>query len=295
MGPPPCFLVNSGEAKKNREIGWRPHFPRKKRKSMRRIGQKFQELKTAGAKAFIPFIVAGDPDLETTVRLVPELQRAGSHIVELGIPFSDPVADGPTIQRAGARALRHQYGFPDYLQAIKAIRRNSDVPLLLFSYFNPIFRYGLDSLARDARSAGIDGVLVTDMTPEESGPYCACMEANEIDCVFLVAPTSSDERIAKIAACSRGFVYIVSRTGVTGAQQDLSTSVSPTVAHVRSHTQLPVAVGFGISRPEHVHAVWKIADGAVVGSAIVSEMERINNPQQIPSQSADFCRWLTGS
>ncbi len=259
---------------------------------MRRIGQKFQELKTAGAKAFIPFIVAGDPDLETTVRLVPELQRAGSHIIELGIPFSDPVADGPTIQRAGARSLRHRYGFPDYLQAIKAIRRVSDVPLLLFSYFNPIFQYGLDSLARDARSAGIDGVLVTDMTPEESGQYCACMEAQEIDCIFLVAPTSGDERIAKITACSRGFIYIVSRTGVTGAQQDLSSAISPTVARVRNHTQLPVAVGFGISRPEHVRAVWEIADGAVVGSAIVSEMERINNPQQIPSQIVDFCRWL---
>ncbi len=259
---------------------------------MRRIEQKFQELKTAGAKAFIPFIVAGDPDLETTVRLVPELQRAGSHIVELGIPFSDPVADGPTIQRAGARALRHHYGFPDYLQAIKYIRRDCDVPLLLFSYFNPIFRYGLDSLARDARSAGIDGVLVTDMTPEESGQYCVCMEANEIDCVFLVAPTSSDQRIAKIAACSRGFVYIVSRTGVTGEQRDLSSSVFPTVARVRSHTQLPVAVGFGISRPEHVRAVWEAADGAVVGSAIVSEMERIDSPRQIPSQIANFCRWL---
>jgi tryptophan synthase alpha chain len=259
---------------------------------MRRIGQKFQELKTAGAKAFIPFIVAGDPDLETTVRLVPELQRAGSHIVELGIPFSDPVADGPTIQRAGARALRHRYGFRDYLQAIKTIRRNSDVPLLLFSYFNPIFQYGLDSLARDAHAAGIDGVLVTDMTPEEGGQYCACMDAHEIDCVFLVAPTSGDERIAKITACSRGFVYIVSRTGVTGAQQDLSSAISPTVARVRRHTRLPVAVGFGISRPEHVRSVWDIADGAVVGSAIVSEMEKINNPQQIPSRVADFCRWL---
>jgi len=259
---------------------------------MRRIGQKFQELTTTGAKAFIPFIVAGDPDLETTIRLVPELQRAGSHIIELGIPFSDPVADGPTIQRAGARALRHHYGFSDYLEAIQAIRRESDVPLLLFSYFNPIFRYGLDSLARNAHIVGIDGVLVTDMTPEESSQYCACMEAHEIDCIFLAAPTSSDERIAKIAACSRGFIYIVSRTGVTGAQQDLSNSISPTVTRVRRHTSLPVAVGFGISKPEHVRAVWEIADGAVVGSAIVSEMEKISSPQQIPSQIAAFCRWL---
>lgn len=262
---------------------------------MRRISQKFQELKIENRKAFIPFIVAGDPDLETTIRLVPELERAGSHVVELGIPFSDPVADGPTIQRAGARALRHQYGFKDYLQAVRAIRQVSEIPLLLFSYFNPIFRYGLDPLARDAHAAGIDGILVTDITPEEGDEYCACTEANELDCVFLVAPTSNDERIARIAARSRGFIYIVSRTGVTGAQQDLSNMVAPTIARVRSQTQIPVAVGFGISRPEHVRAVWEVADGAVVGSAIVSEMEKISNPKEIPSHVAKFCRWLNSS
>jgi tryptophan synthase alpha chain len=260
---------------------------------MRRIGEKFKDLKSAGNKAFIPFIMAGDPDLETTVRLVPELERAGSHVVELGIPFSDPVADGPTIQRAGARALRHQYKLRDYLQAVKDIRKVSEVPLLLFSYFNPIFQYGLEPLAHDAREAGIDGVLVTDMTPEESGSYCATMEAGNLDCVFLVAPTSSDERVAKIAACSRGFIYIVSRTGVTGAQQDLSSSVAPTVARVRRHSALPVAVGFGISRPEHLRAVWEVADGAVVGSAIVSEMEKTTDPRDLPAQIAGYCRWLT--
>jgi tryptophan synthase alpha chain len=261
---------------------------------MRRIGKKFLELERTGAKAFIPFIVAGDPDLETTVQLVPELERAGSDIIELGIPFSDPVADGPTIQRAGSRALRHQYRIGDYLQAVKTIRKSSGVPLLLFSYFNPVLQYGLDALARDARAAGIDGILVTDMTPEESDQYSASMEANELDCIFLVAPTSSEERIAKITACSRGFVYIVSRTGVTGAQQDLSGSVSRTVVRVRKCTSLPVAVGFGISRPEHVRAIWEIADGAVVGSAIVSEMEKVKNPHDLPRQIAHFCLWLTG-
>jgi tryptophan synthase alpha chain len=259
---------------------------------MRKIGQKFRELGAVGKKAFIPFIMAGDPDLETTVRLVPQLEHAGCHIVELGIPFSDPVADGPTIQRAGARALRHRYGFSDYLQAVKSIRQFSEVPLLLFSYFNPILQYGLESLARDARSAGIDGVLVTDITPEEGDQYCACMDANDLDCVFLVAPTSGEERIAKITACSRGFVYVVSRTGVTGEQQELSNSIVPTVERVRSHASLPVAVGFGISRPEHVHAVWKVADGAVVGSAIVSEMEKTDNLHELPSRIANFCRWL---
>jgi tryptophan synthase alpha chain len=260
---------------------------------MRRITQKFQDLREAGQKAFIPFIMAGDPDLDATVRLVPELERAGCHIIELGIPFSDPVADGPTIQRAGARALRHRYGISDYLQAVKSIRKSSEVPLLLFSYFNPIFQYGLAALACDAHAAGIDGVLVTDMIPEESGSYCACMGANELDCVFLVAPTSGEDRIARIAACSRGFVYIVSRTGVTGEQQELSDAISPTVARVRRCTSLPIAVGFGISRPEHVRAVWSIADGAIVGSAIVSEMEKAaEDPRELPSKIANFCRWL---
>ncbi len=261
---------------------------------MRRISQKFRELGAAGQKAFIPFIMAGDPDLETTVRLVPELERAGCHIIELGIPFSDPVADGPTIQRAGARALRHQYGLSDYLEAVKSIRRTSEVPLLLFSYYNPIFQYGLELLAVDARAAGIDGLLVTDMIPEESDSYCACMNASDLDCVFLAAPTSGDERIARIAACSRGFVYVVSRTGVTGEQQELSSAVAPTVARVRGCSSLPVAVGFGISRPEHVRAVWNIADGAVVGSAIVSEMEKTADSRALPSRIAAFCHWLNG-
>jgi tryptophan synthase alpha chain len=259
---------------------------------VRRIGQKFQELWTRKEKAFIPFIMAGDPDLETTIRLVPELERAGSHIIELGIPFSDPVADGPTIQRSSTRSLKHRYGLSDYLQAIAAIRLDTNVPLLLFSYYNPIFQYGLESLARDARAAGVDGILITDVTPEESEQYCSCMEMNDLDCVFLAAPTSSAARIAKIAACSRGFVYVVSRTGVTGVQQQLSDTVLPTVERVRKHTQLPVAVGFGISKPEQVRAVWEISDGAVVGSAIVAEIEKVEDSRELPSRIANFCRWL---
>jgi tryptophan synthase alpha chain len=261
----------------------------------RRIGQTFQELNARGKKAFIPFIMAGDPDLETTIRLVPELERAGSHIIELGVPFSDPVADGPAIQRAGMRALHHGYKMADYLKAVEAIRRSTHVPIILFSYFNPVFQYGLESLARDAQSAGVDGILVTDIIPEEGDEYCACMDARGLDCIFLAAPTSGEERIARIAECSRGFVYVVSRTGVTGVQQELSGSILPTVDRVRKFTRLPVAVGFGISRPEQVQAIWKIADGAVVGSAIVSEMEKIRDPLELPSRIGDFCRHLTGS
>jgi len=261
----------------------------------RRIADKFQDLKARGSKAFIPFIMAGDPDLETTIRLVPELERAGSHIIELGIPFSDPVADGPTIQRAAARALRHRYGMSDYFRAVEGIRRETGVPLLLFSYFNPIYQYGIESLARDARAAGVDGVLVTDMIPEESGLYCACMDSHDLDCIFLVAPTSSAERVARIAECSRGFIYVVSRAGITGAREQLSAAILPTVERVRKCTRLPVAVGFGISRPEHVRAVWEISDGAVVGSAIVAEMERVADPREIPSAVGSFCRHLLAS
>jgi tryptophan synthase alpha chain len=261
----------------------------------RRIEAKFRELKSHGAKAFIPFVVAGDPDLETTVKLIPELERAGSNVIELGIPFSDPVADGPTIQRAASRALKHRYKLSDYLNAVETVRRESDVPILLFSYFNPIYQYGLELLARDAHAAGIDGILVTDITPEESEQYCACMDQNEIDCVFLAAPTSGEERIAAITKCSRGFVYVVSRTGVTGARQQLSSEILPTVECVRKHTALPVAVGFGISQPEQVHAIWKIADGAVVGSAIVAVMEQAVDSRIIPSKVGEFCRWLIGT
>lgn len=261
---------------------------------VRRIGEKFKELKSRGEKAFIPFIMAGDPDLETTIRLVPELERSGSHIVELGIPFSDPVADGPTIQRAGARALRHGYSMADYLKAIEAIRLQTGVPLLLFSYYNPIFRYGIDALTRDARLAGVDGILVTDITPEESEEYCACMEKHSLDPVFLAAPTSSAKRIEKIAACSKGFIYVVSRAGVTGAQQQLSDTVGPTVQRVRKLTELPVAVGFGISHPDQVQAVWQVCDGAVVGSAIVGAMENVQDPSRLLPEIGTFCKWLTG-
>jgi len=260
----------------------------------RRIGTMFADLKARGKKAFIPFIMAGDPDLDTTVQLVPELERAGAHVIELGIPFSDPVADGPTIQRAAARALQHQYRLADYLQAVKTIRRTSNVPLMIFSYYNPIYQYGLESFARAAHSSGVDGILITDITPEESEPYRSRMDDHALDCIFLAAPTSGEERIARIAACSKGFVYVVSRAGVTGAQQQLSDTILPTIERVRKYTTLPVAVGFGISQPEQVRAIWDIADGAVVGSAIVSEMEKISDPRGIPSGVGAFCRWLVG-
>lgn len=258
------------------------------------IGETFQKLRERGEKAFIPFVTAGDPDLESTISLVPELARTGSDIVELGIPFSDPVADGPTIQRSSERALRRGYRLADYLEAVRAIRTKTAVSLILFSYYNPLYQYGLEKLAHDAHAAGIDGILATDMIPEESRAYCAVLARVGLDPVFLVAPTSTEERIAKIARCSRGFIYLVSRTGVTGAREALSESIVPTLQLVRAHTDLPVAVGFGISRPEHVQAVWAVADGAVVGSAIVALMEQCKSPHEILARVPQFCRWLSG-
>ena len=258
-----------------------------------KIAETFQRLRNDGRKAFIPFVTAGDPDLETTVALVRELECSGSHVVELGIPFSDPLADGPVIQRASERALRHGYRLADYLAAVREIRTRSAVPIVLFSYFNPILQYGLERLAGDAAAAGVDGVLVTDVTPEEADEYCACMSRHGLDPIFLVAPTSSPGRVTRILSCCRGFVYVVSRTGVTGARVQLSDDVLPTVSRVRAQSDLPVAVGFGISQPEHVRSVWEIADGAVVGSAIVAEIEQHANSAGMVARIGEFCRWLT--
>jgi tryptophan synthase alpha chain len=259
---------------------------------LRTIGRKFAALQNRGQKAFIPFITAGDPDLETTVQLVLELERAGSHIVELGIPFSDPVADGPTIQRSSERALAHGYRIADILSAVSAIRRCSEIPIVLFSYFNPILQYGVEGLAQDASRAGVNGVLVTDMTPEEGTDYCACMDRHGLDTIFLAAPTSDAGRLTRIAACTRGFLYLVSRTGITGESTSLSDTLAPSVERVRRHTDLPVAVGFGISTPEQVRAVWNLADGAVVGSSIVAQIEKLRGDPDLLSKVGSFCRWL---
>ncbi len=258
------------------------------------IESTFRRLREQGTGALIPFVTAGDPDLEITIRLVPEMARAGADIVELGIPFSDPLADGPTIQRSSERALRRGYRMADFLEAVRAIRARTDVPLVLFSYCNPLYQYGLERLARDARAAGIDGILATDMTPEESADYRSVLADSGLDPIFLVAPTSTDERIAKIVSCSRGFVYLVSRTGVTGAREALPETIAPTLRRVRAHTDLPVAVGFGISRPEHVQAVWAAAEGAVVGSAIVALMEQCTDAEEILARVPEFCRHLAG-
>ena len=262
---------------------------------MTRIEKRFAHLRAEQRKAFIPYITAGDPTLDVTLELVLSLERAGADIVELGVAFSDPIADGPVIQRASERALRNGVNLPGVLKLGERIRCKSEIPLLLFSYFNPLFSYGLDKLARDAAKAGFDGVLASDLTVEESQAFMRAMAEAGLNTVFLVAPTSSPERMKKIAEASNGFLYAVSRTGVTGEQQELAPDLRAFLQALRSYTKSPIAVGFGISRPEHVRAVWQEADAAVVGSSIVKEIEQhIGKPDLVQRVSA-FASWLKGS
>jgi len=262
------------------------------RTGVSRINAAFNNLRAEGRRGFIPYITAGDPDLETTRALVPELARAGATLIELGIPFSDPVADGPVIQRASERALRKGVGLSDVLGLLADARRETDVPVILFSYFNPLLQYGVERLASDAARAGADGILATDLVPEESADFNAVLKGHGLDQIFLVAPTTSDARLRMIAGRASGFVYAVSRAGVTGARTDLSAEAARLVERVRAVTDLPVAVGFGISSPEHVAEVWRYADAAVVGSALVSEIEKHAGQPDLVARVGAFARGL---
>jgi tryptophan synthase alpha chain len=260
-----------------------------------RIERKFAHLKSEGRKGFIPYITAGDPSLDTTVQLVLALEKAGADVIELGVPFSDPIADGPVIQRATERALKNGVTLHKVLQLGENIRRKSEVPLVLFSYFNPLLNYGLDKLAHDAVKMGFDGVLASDLTVEESESYVRIMQGAGLNTVFLAAPTSSPERMKKIAKASNGFLYAVSRTGVTGEQQQLAGDLKAFLQTLRTHTNSPIAVGFGISQPEHVRAVWQEADAAIVGSSIVKEIEQHIGKPDLVDRVAAFAGWLKGS
>lgn len=253
-----------------------------------RINQTFAELRSQNRKGFIPFITAGDPDLETTRKLIGELARVGSTLIELGIPFTDPMADGPVIQRASERALQNAFGLEDVLRIVSEARKETDVPIILFSYFNPLLQFGVEKLAREARSAGIDGVLVTDLVPEEAGEFSTVLKRNDLDMIFLIAPTSTDERLKLVAECASGFIYAVSRAGITGARAEMSVEAEKLVNRMRKFSDLPVAVGFGISTPEHVADVWRYADAAVVGSAIVSEIENAGSATGVVTQVGEF-------
>ncbi len=255
---------------------------------MSRIAETFAELRSKNRKGFIPFITAGDPDLDTTRKLIVELARVGSTLIELGIPFTDPMADGPVIQRASERALRLQFGLEDVLRVVSAARHETDIPIILFSYFNPLLQFGVERLAREARNAGIDGVLVTDMVPEEAGEFAGVLKQNELDMIFLIAPTSTDERLQLVAKRAGGFIYAVSRAGITGAREEMSAESEKLVRRMRTFSDLPIAVGFGISKPEHVADVWRYADAAVVGSAIVDRMEKAKDSTAVVKEIGDF-------
>ena len=246
--------------------------------SQSRISQRFAALRASGEMGIVAYITAGDPSFAATQQFVVAMAEAGVDVIELGVPFSDPLADGPTIQRASERALKNGATLAKVIDLVREIRNSkspaSEVPIVLFTYYNPIFQMGLEKFAAGSAAAGADGVLVTDITPEESGDYRRILAAHHLDTVFLGAPTSTDERLAKIAACSSGFLYLISRTGVTGAKDALPDDLPALLRRARSVTQLPIAVGFGISLPGHVSVLGGLVDAAVVGSALVSEIEK---------------------
>ena len=242
-----------------------------------RISKRFAELRTSGELGIVAYITAGDPSLDATLQFVLALAEAGADVIELGVPFSDPLADGPTIQRASERALKSGTTLAGILNLVRRIRQSSQVPLVLFSYYNPILQMGLEKFASAAAAAGADGVLATDLTPEESFDYRRIFSAHHLDTIFLGAPTSTDERLAKISACSSGFLYLISRTGVTGAKDALPDDLPSLLRRARAVTHLPIAVGFGISLPGHVSVLGGLADAAVIGSALVSEIEKASS------------------
>src|SRR5213080_4479694 len=242
-----------------------------------RISKRFAELRASGELGIVAYIVAGDPSLEASLKYVLALAEGGADSIELGVPFSDPLADGPTIQRASERALKSGTTLAGVIDLVRRIRKSTpparEVPLVLFSYYNPILQMGLEKFASSAAAAGADGVLATDLTPEESDDYRRILAAQHLDTIFLGAPTCTDDRLAKIAACSSGFLYLISRTGVTGAKDALPDDLPALLRRSRAVTQLPIAVGFGISLPGHVSVLGGLADAAVIGSALVSEIE----------------------
>jgi tryptophan synthase alpha chain len=255
---------------------------------MTRIGKLFESLKQQQRCGMIAYLTAGDPSPEVTPDLVAALERGGADLIELGVPFSDPIADGPVIQQAGDRAIAAGTNLAKVLQIATAIRKRSEIPLLLFTYLNPALRYGFERLARDAKAAGIDGCLLTDVSVEEARNYVSVMRESGLDTVFLAAPTSTDERLKLVAEYSSGFIYLVSRTGITGEQQSIAESALPLIERMRAHTSLPLAMGFGVSKPEHVAALAGHCEAVVIGSAIVRQIER--DPAKLEYFMRDLAR-----
>ena len=257
-----------------------------------RIGRRFAELRAKNEPALVAYITAGDPSLDDTVRLVAALERGGADVIELGVPFSDPIADGPVIMRGAERAIANGATLRGVLDCAAKIREQSEIPILLFSYLNPLMKYGFAKLATDAKAAGVDGVLMTDASVEEAEPYVKTIREAGLDTVFLAAPTSTPERLALVGRYSSGFVYLVSRTGVTGEQQQLSAQALPLVTAMRAQTELPLAVGFGIAKAADAEAVGRLADGVVVGSAFVRVIEKYAGTPEMETKLEELTREL---
>ncbi|MFC1807759.1 tryptophan synthase subunit alpha [Candidatus Omnitrophota bacterium] len=260
---------------------------------MNRIDKKFNELKREKKKAFIAYICAGDPDIDITKTLVLELDKAGVDIIELGVPFSDPLADGPTIQRASQRALKRKITIADILSLVKSLRGMTDIPLILMTYYNPVHYYGVKKFVKDAKASGVDGVIIPDLIPEEADELISVSRPLDFSTIFLAAPTSSKERIKLIAKKSRGFIYYVSLTGVTGARKSLPEDVRAHVKEIKKITDKPICIGFGVSSPKQIRELAKFSDGVIVGSAIISKIENLlNNRSLITKNVAKYVKSL---
>ena len=260
---------------------------------MSRISERFRMLREQGRKGLVPYVLAGDPDLETTRRLILELERSGADVIELGVPFTDPLADGPSIQAANERALATGVTLEQILAMVKELRAETDVPILLMTYYNPIFRAGLERVARTARESEVDGMLITDLPPEEAEEWKQAADAAGLDTIFLLAPTSNAERIRIAASIASGFIYCVSRTGVTGVQAELPEDLHGLLDRIREQTDQPIAVGFGVSTPEHVRQIGEWCDAAVVGSAVVNIIAR--EGRNAPEPVGQYIRALKGA
>jgi len=262
---------------------------------MNRIVERFARLKREGLKAFIVYIGAGDPNLEATRQLGLAFDQAGVDVLELGVPFSDPLADGLVNQLAAQRGLESGATPTRVLETVAAIRRDSQIPVVLYLYFNLIHRAGLERFIRDAANAGVDGLLALDLPPEEAGDYEALMRRADMCNIYLVAPTTPGQRMEKIVKRGAGFIYYVSREGVTGMQHQVAANLAPSVANIRAHTDSPVAVGFGISNPEQARLVASVADGVVVGSAVVNQIALHGKSPELVAKVGAFVKSLAAA
>lgn len=255
---------------------------------MPRIEETFQRLRVRGEKAFIPYLTAGDPDLRWTGRFIKALAGGGADLIEIGVPFSDPIADGPTIQKASQRALRSGATLGKVIRLVGEIRAEVSTPLVLMGYYNPIFKMGVEVFARESSRSGVDGLIVPDLPPEEAAPLISACREWGIDTIFLVAPTTPLERLQQVAEVARGFLYYVSLTGVTGAREQLAAGIREAVAGIRTQTSLPIAVGFGISTPDQARLVSQWADGVVVGSTLVDLIDKTNDKEELEVSLSSF-------